>query len=163
MNIKNFLAMMVAASVMVMGTTSCDKDDDDPAEQNVSAATAMVGTYNGEFVLSVMGSGDTTQVDMTINKVDDATIQLVTPAAGSGAMALPSLSVELPAVGKDGSYSASAESVSGSVTVNGAEKAYTFSNVAVIVNGDEAAIAYSLQYGKMPMAMVVSFKGKKAE
>lgn len=160
MKIKNFLAMMVAASVMVMSAASCDDGDDDSAA-DVNVATAMAGTYSGEYVLTVMGSGDTTQVEMVLNKVDDNTIQLVTPAAGSGAMSLPSLSCDLKATGADKIYTASAESVSGSIQVNGAEKAYTFSNVAVVVSGKTAAITYSLQYGKMPMAMVVTFKGEK--
>lgn len=163
MKSKNFLAMMIAAATMTMSVSSCDDDDDDNNSQasTISVAEAMAGSYNGDYVLSVMGSGDTTQVVMTINKVDDNTIQLVTPSAGSGAMALPSLTCDLKASASNNVYTATAESVSGSVTVNDVEKAYTFSDVAVVVSGNTAAITYSLQYGKMPMAMVVSFKGEK--
>ena len=164
MKAKKFLAMMIAAATMTMSVSSCDDDDDDdnntPAS-TVSVADAMAGSYNGDYVLTVMGSGDTTQVMMTINKVDDNTIQLVTPSAGSGAMALPSLTCDLKASASNNVYTATAESVSGSVTVNDVEKAYTFSNVAVVVSSNTAAITYSLQYGKMPMAMLVSFKGEK--
>lgn len=162
MKAKSFLAMMIAAATMTMSVSSCDDDDDDntPAS-TISVAEAMAGSYNGDYVLTVMGSGDTTQVVMTINKVDDNTIQLVTPSAGSGAMALPSLTCDLKASASNNVYTATAESVSGSVTVNDVEKAYTFSDVAVVVSGNTAAITYSLQYGKMPMAMVVSFKGEK--
>ena len=160
MKIKNFLAMMMAACVMVMGAASCDDDDDD-TDKVVAAADAMVGTYTGEYILTVMGSADTATVEMTINKVDDSTIQLVTPAAGSGSMALPSLSVNLPVAGVDGLYVAEAESVSGSIVVNDVEKAYTFSNIAVTVEDNKAGISYSLQYGKMPVAMNVTFVGSK--
>lgn len=165
MKIKNFLAMMVAAAAMTMSVSSCDDDDDDDDNNSpvstVSVADAMAGSYNGDYVLTVMGSGDTTQVVMAINKVDDNTIQLVTPSAGSGAMALPALTCDLKATAASGVYSASAETVSGSVMVNDVEKAYSFNNVAVVVSGNTAAVTYSLQYGKMPMAMNVSFKGEK--
>ena len=156
MKVKSFLAMMIAAATMTMSVSSCDDDDDDntPAS-TISVAEAMAGSYNGDYVLTVMGSGDTTQVVMTINKVDDNTIQLVTPSAGSGAMALPSLTCDLKASASNNVYTATAESVSGSVTVNDVEKA------AVVVSANTAAITYSLQYGKMPMAMLVSFKGEK--
>lgn len=159
MKAKSFLAMMIAAATMTMSVSSCDDDDDD--DNTPAVAEAMAGSYNGDYVLSVMGSGDTTQVVMTINKVDDNTIQLVTPSAGSGAMALPSLTCDLKATAGSGVYSASAETVSGSVMVNDVEKAYSFNNVAVVVSGNTAAVTYSLQYGKMPMAMNVSFKGEK--
>lgn len=163
MKSKKFLAMMIAAATMTMSVSSCgdDDDDDNTPASTISVAEAMAGSYNGDYVLSVMGSGDTTQVVMTINKVDDNTIQLVTPSAGSGAMALPSLTCDLKASASNNVYTATAESVSGSVTVNDVEKAYTFSKVAVVVSANTAAITYSLQYGKMPMAMLVSFKGEK--
>lgn len=163
MKSKKFLAMMIAAATMTMSVSSCgdDDDDDNTPASTISVAEAMAGSYNGDYVLSVMGSGDTTQVVMTINKVDDNTIQLVTPSAGSGAMALPSLTCDLKATAASGVYSASAETVSGSVMVNDVEKAYSFNNVAVVVSANTAAITYSLQYGKMPMAMLVSFKGEK--
>ena len=158
MEIKKIMAMLMAATVMLMGAASCDDDDDD---KTVPAAEAMAGTYSGEYILTVMGTADTTQVEMVVNKVDDSTIQLVTPAAGSGAMALPSLSIEMTATETAGVYMAKAESVAGTIIVNDAEKAYTFSDVVVAVQDKKAAINYSLQYGKMPMAMVVTFVGEK--
>lgn len=159
MKMKNFMAMMMAACVMVMGAASCD--DDDELSGDEKAAQEMAGTYTGEYILTVMGSSDTATVEMTINKLGTDSIQLVTPAAGSGAMALPSLTCNLKAVNTAGLYTATAESVSGTIIVNDVEKAYTFSNVAIAVTKKEAGISYSLQYGKMPMAMVVTFKGEK--
>lgn len=160
MKIKNFLAMIVAASAMVMSVASCD-DDDNPVVDTTTAATAMAGTYKGEYVLTVMGSGDTTRAEIEIKKIDDNTIQLVTPSAGSGAMALPSFSLDIKASGRDNVYTATADNITGSITVNDTEKSYTFSDVAVVVSGNTAAVNYSLQYGRMPMAMVISFKGDK--
>lgn len=164
MKIKNFLAMMVAAATLSVCVASCSEDDDDDNNSTtttVSAAEAMAGTFSGDYILTVSTSSDTSNVEMTIKKIDDNTIQLVTPSAGSGAMALPTLTCDLKATAASGVYSASAETVSGSVMVNDVEKAYSFNNVAVVVSGNTAAVTYSLQYGKMPMAMNVSFKGVK--
>lgn len=164
MKIKNFLAMMIAAATLSVCVASCSEDDDDDNNSTtttVSAAEAMAGTFSGDYILTVSTSSDTSNVEMTIKKIDDNTIQLVTPSAGSGAMALPTLTCDLKATAASGVYSASAETVSGSVMVNDVEKAYSFNNVAVVVSGNTAAVTYSLQYGKMPMAMNVSFKGEK--
>ncbi len=164
MKIKNFLAMMVAAATLSVCVASCSEDDDDDNNSTtttVSAAEAMAGTFSGDYILTVSTSSDTSNVEMTIKKIDDNTIQLVTPSAGSGAMALPALTCDLKATAASGVYSASAETVSGSVMVNDVEKAYSFNNVAVVVSGNTAAVTYSLKYGKMPMAMNVSFKGEK--
>lgn len=161
MRLKSFLATILAAVSLVFNV-SCSDDD----EKSVPAAEAMTGSYEGTYTLTVMGSGSDSPATFVISKVDDATISLTTPEAGEGAMALPSLTIDkLPVseskVGDVAVYTAKASSVSGTVKVNDADKNYTFTDVVVALNGDKIAINYSLQYGKMPMAMVVAFTGNK--
>ena len=57
--------------------------------------------------------------------------------------------------------SATMAEAKGTITVNGAEKAYTFSNIVIKNSGKKISIVYSLQYGKMPMTMDYSFTGEK--
>ena len=121
---------------------------------------------NGEVTISVMGSDSKDNATYEIKAVDDTHISMTTPSSGSGAMALPSITVNNIPVSVSNSsgaevVSASISEVSGTITVNGAEKAYTFSDVVIVNTGKKISIAYSLQYGKMPMAIVTSFTGEK--
>lgn len=163
MKVKSFLAMMMAACAMVMSVASCDDDDDD---KSVDAADLVAGSYTGTLTTTVMGSVSTDTVTYVVEKIDDTSVKINTPAAGSGAMALPSLSVNnlmLTETSSNGVkvYTAKTSSVSGSIVVNEQEKSYTFNDVAIAADGKTITISYSLQYGKMPVAMVTSFKGNK--
>ena len=150
---------MFASVALLVGTTSCGDDDDDKV---VSVAEAMAGEYNGDLGISVMG----TEV-----KSEGTHINLTLPAAGEGAMALPSLDVKNIqttaeteiTVGdqKVKAYTATLDSYSGSITVNGEEKAYTITNLSVAVTGNACVVTYTLKYGKMPMAMEATFQGTR--
>ena len=76
-------------------------------------------------------------------------------------MALPAL--EVPAVkvsGSNGAYAFSQESYVGTITVNGAEKKYTVTLQGTFKD-NTLTVNYSVQYGKMPAAMIGKFVCKK--
>lgn len=163
MKIKKIMAMMIAAVVVCVGFTSCGNDDDNDV---FPAAKTIEGSYSGEVTFSVMGSDSKDSGTYEIKAVDDTHISMTTSSSGSGAMALPSITVDnIPVSVSNTSgtevVSASIPEVSGTITVNGEEKAYTFSDVVIVNTGKKISIAYSLQYGKMPMAIVTSFTGEK--
>lgn len=160
--------MMFASVALLVGTTSCGDDNDD---KEVSVAEAMAGEYNGNLGISVMGTEVKSEGTFKVTKADGTHINLTLPAAGEGAMALPSLDVKNIqttaeteiTVGdqKVKAYTATLDSYSGTITVNGEEKAYTITNLSVAVTGNACVITYTLKYGKMPMAMEATFQGTK--
>lgn len=163
MKVKSFLAMMMAACAMVVGTVSCDDEDED---KSVAVADWVAGSYTGMVSTVVMGSTSTDTVTYIVEKKDDSSIKFTTPASGSGTMKLPSLTVDnlsLTETSLEGVkvYTAKSSSVSGLIMVDEQEKTYTFNDIAIAADGKTITISYSLQYGKMPVAMVTSFKGDK--
>lgn len=171
MKIKKFMAMMIAAVAMCVSFASCGDDDDDDDNKKdekkvISAAESLAGDYTGVMTLTVMGSASDDTLTYEIKKIDDTHVSLTTPAYGSGAMALPAITlndipVSVSSVDGVDIISASVSEVAGSIVVSEQEKAYKFSDVVIKGTGKKVSIAYSLQYGKMPMAMVVSFTGDK--
>lgn len=162
MKIKKFMAMMIAAVAVCVSFASCGDDD----EEIVPAAQILAGKYAGELSTTVMGSESKSDATYELKNTDDTHVSMTIPAAGSGAMAMPSITIDKIPVSTstvNGSevVSASIDKVSGSITVNGAEKSYTFSDVVIVNSGNKVSIAYSLQYGKMPVAMICSFTGNK--
>ena len=159
---------MFASVALLVGTTSCGDDDDDKV---VSVAEAMAGEYNGDLGISVMGTEVKSEGTFKVTKADGTHIDLTLPAAGEGAMALPSLDVKNIqttaeteiTVGdqKVKAYTATLDSYSGSITVNGEEKAYTVTNLSVAVTSNACVVTYTLKYGKMPMAMEATFQGTR--
>ena len=168
MRLKSFITMMFASVALLVGTTSCGDDDDDKV---VSVAEAMAGEYNGDLGISVMGTEVKSEGTFKVTKADGTHIDLTLPAAGEGAMALPSLDVKnIQTSGeaeitvgdqKVKAYTATLDSYSGSITVNGEEKAYTVTNLSVAVTGNACVITYTLKYGRMPMEMVATFQGTR--
>ncbi len=168
MRLKSFITMMFASVALLVGTTSCGDDDDDKV---VSVAEAMAGEYNGDLGISVMGTEVKSEGTFKVIKADGTHIDLTLPAAGEGAMALPSLDVKNIqttaeteiTVGdqKVKAYTATLDSYSGSITVNGEEKAYTITNLSVAVTGNACVVTYTLKYGKMPMEMEATFQGTR--
>lgn len=163
MKIRKFLAMMIATVALCASFTSCGDDDD---EKTVPAAESLAGTYTGTLSISVMGTESTDTVSYVITKEDDTHVKMTIPAAGSGMMSLPSITVDnIPVttstVNGAEVVSASVSTVSGTINVNGTDKSYTFNDIVIVGQNKTAAINYSLQYGKMPAAMVCAFKGTK--
>ena len=78
-------------------------------------------------------------------------------------MSLPALPVKnITLVKGDNSIIGKLASYTGSVNnTNGAEKAYTVSDVIVIFNGKTVVATYTLKYGNMPFAFTGKFSGTK--
>ena len=154
----SFAAMMVAMLTMCVAFTSCSNDDDD----TVAAAKEIVGSYTGNLAMTVMGQASShDNITMKIEAVDNATVKVTLPAFGEGMMALPAL--EVPAVkvsGSNGAYAFSQENYAGTVTVDGAEKKYTVTLQGTLKD-NTLTVKYSVQYGKMPAAMIGKFVCKK--
>lgn len=154
----SFATMMVAMLTMCVAFTSCSNDDDD----TVAAAKEIVGSYTGNLAMTVMGQASShDNITMKIEAVDDATVKVTLPACGEGMMSLPAL--EVPAVkvsGSNGAYAFSQENYAGTVTVNGAEKKYTVTLQGTLKD-NTLTVKYSVQYGKMPAAMIGKFVATK--
>ena len=155
----SFAAMMVAMLTFCVFLTSCSSDDDTVA---VAAAKEIAGSYTSSLDMTVMGQASTyDNLTMKIEAVDDATVKVTLPACGEGMMALPAL--EVPAVkvsGSNGAYAFSQENYAGTVTVNGAEKKYTVTLQGTLKD-NTLTVKYSVQYGKMPAAMIGEFVATK--
>ena len=155
----SFAAMMVAMLTMCVAFTSCSSDDDPVA---VAAAKEIAGSYTSSLDMTVMGQASTyDNLTMKIEAVDDATVKVTLPACGEGMMALPAL--EVPAVkvsGSNGAYAFSQENYAGTVTVDGAEKKYTVTLQGTLKD-NTLTVKYSVQYGKMPAAMIGEFVATK--
>ena len=154
----SFAAMMVAMLTFCVVFTSCSSDDDD----TVAAAKEIVGSYTGNLAMTVMGQAYShDNITMKIEAVDNATVKVTLPAFGEGMMALPVL--EVPAVkvsGSNGAYAFSQENYAGTVTVDGAEKKYTVTLQGTLKD-NTLTVKYSVQYGKMPAAMIGEFVATK--
>lgn len=157
--IKTMMAMMLAVAGMCVTLCSCSEDDD---EQVTPAADYVVGAYVSDLDITVMGQTSTyEQVEAKVEKEDDNTVNVILPAAGEGAMALPSLTVPaLKVTGSNGTYAFSVDSYKGSVVVNDATKEFTVTLQGTFVN-NRLTLDYQLQYGNMPMAMIGKFVADK--
>ena len=157
---KTMMAMMLALVSMCVAFSSCSSDDDDNVA--VAAAKEIADTYTGSLNMTVMGEASTyDNLTMKIEAVDDATVKVTLPACGEGMMALPAL--EVPAVkvsGSNGAYAFAKENYAVTVTVNGAEKKYTVTFQGTLKD-KTLTVNYSIQYGKMPAAMIGKFVCKK--
>lgn len=155
----SFATMMVAMLTMCVAFTSCSSDDDN---DTVAAAKEIAGSYTSSLDMTAMGQASTyDNLTMKIEAVDDATVKVTLPACGEGMMALPAL--EVPAVkvsGSNGAYAFSQENYAGTVTVNGAEKKYTVTLQGTLKD-NTLTVKYSVQYGKMPAAMIGKFVATK--
>lgn len=156
---KTMMAMMLALVSMCVAFSSCSSDDDD---NTAGGAKEIVGTYTSTLNLTVMGQSSSYE-DKTVKveAVDDNTVKITLPACDEAMMPLPAL--EVPAVkvsGSNGAYAFTQKNYAGTITVNGEEKKYT-----VTLNGTlkdkTLTVDYSLQYGKMPAAMIGEFVCKK--
>ncbi|MBO4822107.1 MAG: hypothetical protein J5548_11685 [Prevotella sp.] len=161
MTIKSFMTMMVAAVVIVSGLCSCGDDDDEP---EAAVATQVAGSYTGNEVIMVMGeesSNVTTTYEFT--KASDITVNMTIPESGEGAMLIPKLVVKNIPVAKNGnSIAGKLASYTGTVTTSsGSEKAYTVSNVTLLMNDKTMVATFSVKYGNMPMSMETTFTGTR--
>lgn len=153
---KTMLAMMLALLCVSFAFTSCSSDDD--PKDNVDVANEVAGSYANKLEMTVMGETSVYKnATFKIEKVDESTVKMVFPACGEGMMALPELEVpEVKVSGTNGNYTLAETTYTGAITVNGAEKNYTIT-LKGAVKDKVLTLDYSLQYGKMPMAMIGKF------
>lgn len=161
MKIRSFLTMTMAVAALVLGMSSCGSDDDEP---EVALATQVVGSYEGNEVVMVMGEESSNETKTyQITKVSDTTIDLVVSELGMGMMTIPSYTIKsIPLTKSGNSISGKQASYAGTVVnAQGDEKAYTVSDVTLLVSDKNAVVTFSLKYGNMPMAMETTFAGVK--
>ena len=150
--------MMFASVALLVGTTSCGDDDDDKV---VSVAEAMAGEYNGDLGISVMGTEVKSEGTFKVTKADGTHIDLTLPSLDVKNIQTTAETEITVGDQKVKAYTATLDSYSGSITVNGEEKAYTITNLSVAVTGNACVVTYTLKYGKMPMAMEATFQGTR--
>jgi hypothetical protein len=160
MKIRSFMTMMVAAAALVIGVSSCGDDNDEP---EVAVAAQVAGSYTGNEVMTVMGEPDESVKTFEFTKATDISVDMTIPEYGEGMMSLPALPVKGITLTKNGNnIVGTLASYTGSVkNTDGAEKAYTVSNVTVLFNDKNVVVTFSLKYGNMPFDFVGQFTGTK--
>ena len=162
MKIKSIMAMIIMATTVMFGVCACGSDDDD--EPEVALASQVAGSYSGEEIMTVMGEATPSTTIYEFAKSSDIAVDMTIPAMGDeGGMSLPALKVKNIMLAKnDNSVVGKLASYSGTViNEQGAEKAYTVSDLIVIFNGKAVVVTYSLKYGNMPFAFIGKFTGTK--
>ena len=158
---KKLMTMTIAAMAFVMSMSSCSSSNDDAPEAPV--ANQVIGSYTGNEVLTVMGEDDESTETFEFTKATDVSVDVTLPKYGEGMMTVPALPVKGITLTKNGNNIAGTlASYTGSVkNADGAEKAYTVSNVTVLFNDKNVVVTFSLKYGNMPFDFVGQFTGTK--
>ena len=161
------IAAIFVAMVSTVLFTSCGSDDSNGSTEVPTAAAAeeVAGTYTCNGTLTVMNKENkVTDASYKFEKKTDNTVTLTIPATGEGAKAFPDLPVEGVSVTKndDGTYDLSLEKGTYTTSEAGEDKSYTIEALTGTVKSDGTIVlAYSLQYGVMPMPMVATLTGTK--
>ena len=160
MKIKSLMTMMVAAAAFVFGVSSCGSDDDAP---EVAVATQVAGSYTGNEVMIVMGEPDESTKTFEFTKATETSVDMMIPEYGEGMMSLPKMQVKnIPLTKNANTITGKLAKYEGTVTnASGDEKAYTVSDIAVIVNNKTAVVTFKLKYGNMPFDFEGQFTGLK--
>lgn len=156
---RKITVMMMAMLAMCVSFTACSDDDDEATP----AAEVIAGSYTNNMTCTVMGQESTYEnVNLTVTKTSESTVNIVLPGFGSGMMTLPSITLENVKVTGNETTAQIAEQVFTGTVVNasGAEKQYTCTLSGSYAN-NTLTLNYSLQYGSMPMAMVCKFVSAK--
>lgn len=151
---------MIAVVTIVIGMCACGSDDDEP---EVAVAAQVAGSYTGEEIMTVMGETFNSTPTYVFTKSSDISVDMTIPASDGGSMVLPSLPVNNIPLAKSGNtITGKLASYAGVVTNDqGAEKAYTVSDVIIIFSDKTVVVTYSLKYGNMPFAFAGQFTGTK--
>lgn len=168
--IKTMKAMMMALCVGLVFASCSSSSSNDPIDNNnnggdkketVDFAKTIAGSYTNKLSMTVMQQESLYKnATVTIDRVDSTHVDITLPACGSGQMALPALKVEkVEVTDNSGEYKFAVENYTGSVTVNGEQKNYTVTLMGIYKDGG-VTVDYTLQYGKMPMAMIATFDSK---
>jgi len=157
---KKFLTMTMAVMAFVVSMSSCGSDDDEP---EVAVANQVVGSYTGTEVLTVMGEADESTETFEFTKATDSSVDMVIPKYGEGMMTVPALPVKGIMLTKSGNtITGKLAQYEGSVqTADGAEKAYTVSDVTVIFSDNTVVVTFTQKYGNMPFGFEGQFTGTR--
>ena len=157
---KKFLTMTMAVMAFVVSMSSCGSDDDEP---EVAVANQVVGSYTGTEVLTVMGEADESTETFEFTKATDSSVDMVIPKYGEGMMTVPALPVKGIMLTKSGNtITGKLAQYEGTVqTADGAEKAYTVSDVTVIFSDNTVVVTFTQKYGNMPFGFEGQFTGTR--
>lgn len=157
---KKFLTMTLAVMAFVVSMSSCGSDDDEP---EVAVANQVVGLYTGTEVLTVMGEADESTETFEFTKATDSSVDMIIPKYGEGMMTVPALPVKgIMLTKSDNTITGKLAQYEGTVkTADGAEKAYTVSDVTVIFSDKTVVVTFTQKYGNMPFGFEGQFTGTK--
>ena len=152
--------MTLAAAAFVLSMSSCSSNDDEP---EVAVADQVVGSYTGTEVLTVMGEADESTETFEFTKSTDSSVDLIIPKYGEGMMTVPALPVKGIMLTQSGNtITGKLAKYEGTVkTADGAEKAYTVSNLTVIFSDKTVVVTFTQKYGNMPFGFEGQFTGTK--
>ena len=160
MKIKSLMTMTLAAMAFVVSMSSCSKDDDEP---EVAVADQVVGSYSGTEVLTVMGEADESTETFEFTKSTDSSVDVIIPKYGEGMMTVPALPVKGIMLTQSGNtITGKLDKYDGTVkTADGADKAYTVSDITVIFSDKTVVVTFTQKYGNMPFAFEGQFTGTR--
>ena len=161
MKIKYLAIAMIAAMATVLGTSSCNSDDDEP---EAPVAAQVAASYLGKEVIMVDNDESSNETKTyVIAKATDTSVDMTVPEWGMGMMTIPSFTVKNIPLAKSGNtITGKLASYSGTMTnAKGEEKAFVVSNVALMFSEKTVVATYSLKYGNMPFLMTTTFSGDR--
>ena len=152
--------MTLAAVAFVFSMSSCSSNDDEP---EMAVADQVVGSYTGTEVITVMGEADESIETFEFTKASDVSVDVTLPKYGEGMMTVPALPVKGIMLTKSGNtITGKLAKYEGTVkTADGAEKAYTVSDLTVIFSDKTVVVTFTQKYGNMPFAFEGQFTGTR--
>ena len=110
-----------------------------------------------------MGEADESTETIEFTKATDVSVDVTLPKYGEGMMTVPALPVKGISLTKSGNtITGKLDKYEGTVkTADGAEKAYTISDITVIFNDKTVVMTFSQKYGNMPFAFDGQFTGTR--
>ncbi len=159
MKMQKFLMSMVVAATIVCGISSCS--DDDVVE--LATSEQVVGSYAGEEISTVMNEDFTSTTTYVFQKAAESAIEMTIPEVTGGAMTYPALAVKNITLTQNGDIiTGKLDAYTGTViNAQGAEKAYTVSNLTAVFSKNAVAVTYTMKYGNMPFDFSNKFTGTK--
>ena len=131
---------MVVAAITVCGISSCN--DDEVVE--LATSEQVVGSYAGEEISTVMNEDFTSTTTYVFEKAAESVVENITLTQNGDII-----------TGKLDAYTGTV------VNAQGAEKAYTVSNLTAVFNKNAVAVTYTMKYGNMPFDFSNKFTGTK--
>ena len=152
---------LILMSILALGLmASCSSSDDDP---EAPVASQVAGSYTGTETLTVMGEAEESSETIEFTKATDVAVDVTLPKYGEGMMTVPALPVKGISLTKSGNtITGKLAKYEGTVkTADGAEKAYTISDITVIFSDKNVVMTFTQKYGNMPFAFEGQFTGTR--